>query len=53
MQIFSASIIQKEELVKGEIFNITFGMKDPIVGVQRFYANVATFGRHYLLYHKD
>ena len=46
---FSAKIIGKEDLVKRLIYTMTFGMSDPVPGVQRYYSDISMIGRHFVV----
>jgi hypothetical protein len=52
-QIFNASIIKRQNIVKDDIFSITLQAETPTIGVQNQYNDLDMIGRHYLVYHKN
>ena len=50
---FKASLIARDEVVKKQVYTVTFGMEEREIGVQRYYADIDVIGRHFLVYHKD
>jgi hypothetical protein len=46
---FSAKIIGKDDLIHRLIYTMTFGMKDVVPGVQRYYSDLGTLGKHYVV----
>ncbi len=47
---FSGKIIGKDDLVHRLIFTMTFRMPQPVPGVQRYYSDLSTLGKHYVVF---
>jgi hypothetical protein len=46
---FSGKIIGKDDLVHRLIYTMTFGLPEPVHGVQRYYSDLGTLGKHFLV----
>jgi hypothetical protein len=42
-------IIGKEDLIHRLIYTMTFGMTDVVPSVQRYYSDLGTLGKHYVV----